>query len=267
MQLATRRVVGVKLAIAVTIAMTACSEAEQAAESAPLAQIASDEETAPAENGIDQLPGDEVLETAVTNLDEAGSFRVHGTTLADDMTIDIAFKVGEGSAGTVTNGSEVELVASEGVIYITSDADTLADVVDADIDDTIADKWFRVSSEESESGYSLFADSAEFADALLGLSVEGDPTSVKEVDGVPAVGLSFAESGGMLWVAAEGEPLPVRFEEKGASGKAGVLNFTDFGDDVDIDVPSDDDVIDPAELPSEDDEDGGESDDEDGQSE
>ncbi|NEE04112.1 hypothetical protein [Phytoactinopolyspora halotolerans] len=259
MQLATRRLLGVKLAVAVTVALTACSQAEQTTESAPLAQIASGDETAPAENGIDQLPAEEVLEKVVANLERAGSFRVSGTTLKDS-TIDITFKVGEGSVGTVTTGSEVELIASDDVVYITSDRETLAEVIDADIDDTIAGKWIRLSPDESEdSDYRIFADASSFVDAVLGLPVEAGPTSVKEVDGVPAVGLTLADSGGMLWVAAEGKPLPVRFEEKGASGNAGVLTFNDFGADVEIKAPKDSNVIDPAELPKDDeDSDGGE---------
>ncbi|AYY11938.1 hypothetical protein EF847_03660 [Actinobacteria bacterium YIM 96077] len=228
--------------------MTACGDTDDESAATPLAEISSGEETAPAENGIDELPADEVLDLVIQSLDEAETYRVQGTTLAGS-TIDISFKVGEGSVGTVTTDSEVELVASDDVVYITSDPSTLADVVDEDIEETIADKWLLLSP-ESSSNFRIFVEGSEFADAVLGSEVEDEMTSVQEVDGVPAVGLIFAENGGTLWVAAEGEPRPIRFEERGASGGSGVLTFSDFGEEVELSVPDEDDVVDPSELPS-----------------
>ncbi|NDL57397.1 hypothetical protein [Phytoactinopolyspora mesophila] len=253
MQLAYCRRMGLALIAVVTIAMTSCSSEPDTPTAAPMAQIASNSETAPAENGIDQLPPEEALGTVIANLDDAGTYRVSGTTSAGS-TIDITFKTGEGSVGTVITDSEVELVAHDGVVYITSDAATIADIVGADVDDTIADKWLLISP-ESSSSFSIFAEGSDFAEAVLGSQVQGELTSVQEVNGVPAVGLMFAETGGTLWITATGEPLPLRFEEKGASGGSGILTFSDFGEDVDVEVPDEDDVVDPSTLPSEDDED------------
>jgi hypothetical protein len=131
---------------------------------------------------------------------------------------------------------------------MTSYPGTLADIVDADIEDTIAGKWLLISS-ESSSNYRIFVEGSDFAEAVLGSEIKGDLTSVQDVNGVPAVGLVFAESGGMLWIAATGDPLPLRFEEKGASGGSGVLTFSEFGEDVDVAVPDEDDVVDPSKLP------------------
>ncbi|NED97176.1 hypothetical protein G1H11_17900 [Phytoactinopolyspora alkaliphila] len=253
MQLASGQVIGLGLAALLTVTLTACGEEETPPGPAPLAQIASSSETAPAENGVDQLPPEEALRTAVKNLAEAGTYRVSGMTSAGSA-IDIAFKTGVGSVGTVTTDSEVRLVASDDVVYITSDPATLADIVDADIEDTIADKWLLISS-ESSSNYRIFVEGSDFAEAVLGSEVKGDPTAVQEVDGVPAVGIEFAESGGMLWISATGDPLPLRFEEKGASGGSGVLTFSDFGEDVEVPTPDEDDVVDLSTLPVQDDED------------
>jgi hypothetical protein len=252
MQLASRHVIGLGLAAVFALSLTACGEEEKPPGPAPLAQIASTSETAPAENGVTEMPPDEVLRTAIKNLEDAGTYRVSGMTSAGSA-IDIAFKTGVGSVGTVTTDSEVKLVASDGVVYITSDPSTLADIVDADIEDTIAEKWLLISS-ESSSNYRIFVEGSDFADAVLGSEVKGDLTSVQEVDGVPAVGLVFAESGGMLWVTASGDPLPLRFEEKGASGGSGVLTFSEFGEDVEVPTPDDDEVVDLSTLPVEEDE-------------
>jgi hypothetical protein len=258
MQLANGRRVGLALIAVLTVAMTGCSDEPDTPTAAPMAQIASSGETAPAENGIDQLTSEEALDTVISNLDDAGTYRVSGTTSAGS-TIDIAFKTGVGSVGTVTTDSEVELVAHDGVVYITSDAATIADIVGADVDATIAAKWL-LNPAESSSNFSIFAEGSDFSDAVLGSQVQGELTSVQEVDGVPAVGLVFAETGGTLWITATGDPLPLRFEEKGASGGSGILSFSDFGEDVDVDAPDEDDVVDPSTLPSDDDEGDDESD-------
>lgn len=250
MQLACCRGVGATLAVVLTLAITACSEPSEESTATPFAQIVADGETAPAPNGIDRLPPGDVIDRVIKNLDNAGTYRVSGTTLAGS-TIDISFKSGKGSVGTVTTKSEVKLVASEGKVYITSDPKTLAKIVDADIEDTIADKWLLIS-EKSSSNFKIFADGTTFAQSVLGSQIEGDLTSVQDVGGVPAVGLLFGESGGTLWIAAEGDALPLRFEEKGASAGSGVLTFTDFGKKVKVNVPDEDDIVDPSKLPSED---------------
>lgn len=243
------RLVGIAVILAVTGAVTACGGTDDDVTPTPLAQVTAAEETIPAENGIDELTAEEVLGRAVAALEDAETYRVQGTTLAGS-TIDISFKSGVGSVGTVTTDSKVELVAADDVVYITSDPETLAEVVDEDIEETIADKWLLLSP-ESSSNFRIFVESEAFADAVLGSDVDGEPTAVQEVDGQPAVGLLFAETGGTLWVSASGEPLPLRFEERGASGGSGVLTFSDFGEEVEVNVPDEDDVVDPSKLPTE----------------
>lgn len=53
-----------------------------------------------------------------------------------------------------------------------------------------------------------------------------------------------------LWVAAQGEPVPLRFEERGASANAGVLKFSDFGADVKVERPDEKVVLDVAKIPA-----------------
>jgi hypothetical protein len=44
--------------------------------------------------------------------------------------------------------------------------------------------------------------------------------------------------------------LPIQFEEKGASGGAGVLRFSDFGAEVAIAAPAAESVVDAESLPA-----------------
>jgi hypothetical protein len=239
MQVAAPRHLVVIAATALTVTVTGCSGGDESP--APLAQIAV-EQSAPAENAIDQVEPAAALSTAIDTMESTGSYRVSGTTLAGSA-IDISFKVGVGSTGTVSTGSPVTLVSSDGVVYVTGDPAVIGQQVGADVDGTIAGKWLIIAP-DSATGFAIFADGGTFADAVLGTQGPAEMTGVKDVDGVPAVGLLFPDTGGTLWVAASGEPLPLRFEEKGATAGTGVLTFSNFGDEVDITPPAADVVVD-----------------------
>lgn len=234
----TRLGLGVIAAVALTATLTSCSDSESPA---PLEQIAV-KESAPAENGIDQVDPSAALDTAIGAMEDTGSYRVSGTTLAGS-TIDISFKVGVGSTGTVSTGSPVTLVSADGVVYVTGDPEVIGEQVGDDVDGTIADKWLIIPP-DSTSGFEIFADGETFADSVLGTQGPAEMTGVKQVDGQPAVGLVFPETGGTLWVAASGDPLPLRFEEKGATAGTGVLTFSNFGEEVTITPPPPESVVD-----------------------
>jgi hypothetical protein len=209
---------------------------------APLAQISVDPDAAPAENGIDDNSPPEALAESIATMEATGSYRVSGTTLAGS-TIDISFEVGVGSVGSVTTGAELNLISIDDAMYVTGDPAALGEQVGADVGSTIAGKWLLMSPEAATS-MSIFADAGTFATSVLGSEDPNGITSVREVDGVPAVGLLFPETGGTLWVAATGDPLPLRFEEKGATASSGVLTFGDFGAEVAIAAPDADSVVD-----------------------
>jgi hypothetical protein len=247
MRLATRRLAAASLVVITAGALAGCGDGEHPGVK-PQAQIVVDVGATAAPNGVDQLPPPQALEQAIGVLESKGSYRVTGTTTRGSA-IDISFKVGVGSVGTVRSGSPVRLVAADGVVYVTGDAETLSEQVGGDVDGTIAGKWMLIPP-DSTSRFAIFADGATFATAVLGAEAPSAVTDVARVDGVPAVGLVFPESGATLWVAAHGEPIPLRFEEKGASANAGVLRFTDFGADVAVKPPAKGDILDVAKIPT-----------------
>lgn len=217
----------------------------------PLADIATARVSA--ENGIDQMQPAAALDTVIRALEDEGSFHVTGS-MTRGLEIDISYLVGEGAVGTVgdaaADSSPIELVAVDDRIYVTGDEEFLAETVGEDAAKTIAGKWLLLSSDSSER-FEVLADGRIFADVVLG-SREGeiDLTGVREVDGVPAVGLLFRDSGATLWVAASGEPVPLRLDEKGASGGNGVLRFGEIGAEVELDTPDEEDVVDVESLSS-----------------
>lgn len=211
----------------------------------PLDQIASDQVTAAA-NGLDRVSAEDALETVLSALAATDSYHVTGTSTSGEA-IDIYF-VEAGATGTVGAGKPVTLVALDGRIYVTGDAEFMATNVGADAAQRMAGKWLLLPP-DSTSKFSIFADGDTFARTVLGAGGSVEMSDVRDVNGVPAVGLVFKETGGTLWVSAQGDPLPIQFEEKGASAGAGVLTFADFDADVTLQAPPAESVVDVAALP------------------
>jgi hypothetical protein len=213
---------------------------------APLEQISA--ERAPgAANGLDQVSAEEALAAVLTALVEVDSYHVTGTSTSGER-IDISF-VEAGATGTVGSERPVQLVALDGRLYVTGDAEFMATSVGKDAAKRMAGKWLLLPP-DSASDFSIFADGETFAKTVLGTEGPVEMSGVREVNGAPAVGLLFPQTGGTLWVSAQGDPLPIQFEEKGASAGAGVLMFTDYGAEVAIKAPPKDAVVDVRKLPT-----------------
>lgn len=207
----------------------------------PLAQIAS-EQTAPAANGIDEKAPATVLKDAVAAMESTGSYRVVGKTTAG-ADINIAFRVDVGATGTVsTGGDEIEFLSKDGKLLVSGDVESLKERIDEDVDDTIGDKWLVLKPKQVK-GFEIFLNGKAFADAVLGSQGPAEITSVKDVDGEPCVGLIFPDTGGTLWVAATGDPYPLRFEEKGATEDRGTLVFKQYGKKVKLVSPDKGDIV------------------------
>lgn len=239
------RVVAASVGVVVGVALLGgCADDDSGtSDVTPLAQIAS-EPSPPAENGIDQLEPAEALATSIEAMSGSGTFTVKGTTSAGS-TLDMAFRAGVGTRGSVTTDSVVQIVAVDGSVYVTGDPATIAEKVGADVDETIADKWLLVP-QDTTSSFAIFISADAFAESVLGSNAPDTISSVTDVDGKPAVGLLFPATGATLWVSATGDPVPLRFEEKGATAGKGVLTFGDYGADVSIAAPDPKTVVDPS---------------------
>jgi hypothetical protein len=213
---------------------------------APLDQIAADRAPSAA-NGLDQVSAEDALDTVLAALAATDSYHVTGTSTSGEA-IDISF-VNAGATGTVGSEKPVQLVALDGRLYVTGDAEFMATSVGKDAAKRMAGKWLLLPP-DTTSDFSIFADGDTFARTVLGSDGPVEMSGVRAVKGVPAVGLVFPKTGGTLWVSAQGEPLPIQFEEKGASAGAGVLTFTDYGAEVAIKAPKADSVVDMKKLPT-----------------
>jgi hypothetical protein len=239
---ALRRVRVPVFVTACLLGIAACGEDRPA----PLEQISSTPQSGVAENGLDERSAEDALDEVMDALEGQGSYHVTGTSAAGG-TVDISFKVGVGATGTVGVERPVTLVAVDGRVYVTGD-EFMADNVGADAAERMAGKWLLLPA-YATSDFSIFADGTSFAQAVFGEHGAVEMSGVRDVEGAPAVGLVFSETGGTLWVSARGQPLPIRFEEKGAAGGTGILTFSDFGTEVAIEAPAVETVVDIEQLP------------------
>lgn len=245
-----RRAVAVTSVLAGLTAAAACGGAP-ADDAGPMADIATARVSA--ENGLDQLPPDDAVDAVLAALREERTFHVSGVT-AQGMALDISYVVGAGAIGTIgdteDDSSPIEMLALDGRIYVAGDEEFLADTVGEDAAKTIGGKWLLLAADTTER-FDVLANGEQFARAILADGGTVEMTGVREVDGVPAIGLLFRDSGATLWVAASGDPIPLRLEEKGASGGTGVLTFTEVGAEFEIESPDEDDVVDAENLDDE----------------
>jgi hypothetical protein len=245
-----RRAAAASVLLAGVTVTSACGFLPGEDDAAPIADIAT--ERVSAENGLDALEPAVALDEVVQELQEEGSFHVSGTVKGG--VLDITYLVGQGAIGTIGDaeggGSPVEIIAADGRIFVAGDEDFLVETVGEDAAKTIGGKWLLLA-EDSASEFDVLADGRQFAEAVFGNGTgEIETTGVREVDGQPAIGFLFRETGSTLWVSAIGDPRPLRFEEAGASGGKGVLTFDSIGAEVELKIPGDDDVVDAENLSS-----------------
>jgi hypothetical protein len=211
-----RRALAAALSLVGVLVVTACGEEPEPR--LEVADIATPRGEVAAENGLDKAKPEDALATVLDALSDSGAFHVSGS-LRNGSTLDISYVVGIGATGTVSepdSEAPVEIIAVDGRIYVTGDEDFLADSIGEDIDKTVAGKWLLLQ-EDSIEMYEVIADGERFAETVLGRGGVLEMTGVRELDGTPVIGLMFVDTGATLWAAASGEPVPILFEEKGAT--------------------------------------------------
>lgn len=229
------------LTVVLLFAVLLCGCAQEDSERTPLADIAGPSVQPTAQNGIDGRSPSTALRRSLAALTEVGSYRVSGNVRGAE--IELGFDESTGATGSVTASTEFRLIAKDDQVYVSGGEGFFTEAVGAEADETIGDRWLLMPP-NSRHGYQAFADGQRFVESMFAGAEPDGFTGVRGVEGRPAVGLEFPETGATLWIAAVGEPLPLRFEESGAAGEQGVLSFSDFGEQVGIMVPDEDDVVD-----------------------
>ena len=206
--------------------------------------------TAAATVALQGLTADELLAKTKAAAQSATSVHVKGEIFDSGQSITIDLKlagVARGAGTVIQDGGRIDLVRDGNDVYFKADEKTLNKTVaqgDAENVKLIAGRYVKATV--STSGFDSFAGLLDLVEFVKGvLSPDGKVSRVdgKDVSGVMTVGLkdTAATGGGVLYVAATGEPFPLRIEP--ASGPGGVT-MSDWNTNISITVPPMDDVID-----------------------
>lgn len=200
-------------------------------------------------NGVEDLEPDAVLEAVQTAVDEATSVHVVGSV--DDgeseLGLDLRLTADGGATGTITNqGQTITVLAVDGSSWFSADEAFWADQAGAELAAQLADKYVEIPDEDSS--FSSFTDWDTFWEDLLDPEGEVEKGETTEVDGQPALELIDNEGDdagdGVLLIALEGEPLPLSVEVS----DGGSVTFQEWNEDVSIEAPAPEDIVDPATL-------------------
>ncbi len=183
-----------------------------------------------------------ILDEARASLRAAGSVRLTGQLLDSEapVALDVRLTTG-GAAGTlIREGTAVELLRLGDQLWLRGDAFWL-DIAGPAAAEQAGGRWIKVSPDD------LRASTGEL-DMLAGLDALTDellrPSSPVSLNGtgrvreVPTLVLGLAD-GGLLDVSAGDVPLPLRLRTSGPGGEPQQLDFTGFGDPVDLTAPAD----------------------------
>lgn len=194
------------------------------------------------------LSAEEVLERAKEAFLAAGSVRVVGdiTEGTEQFALDLALAGDEGGRGSVsTSGVTFQIVRIGTDVYFQAPASFYEQQAGPEAAAALEGKFVKATTEDEN-----FADLASFtnlqalADELFSPDGELEKTDVIEIDGQQVLGLRDSD-GSVLYVAATGEPLPVRIAavEEGATPApdavdTGQVDFQEYGEPVDLTPPA-----------------------------
>jgi hypothetical protein len=176
----------------------------------------------PALNGQEQLTAEELLARSGAALRAAASFRVKISASfgAHSVAFDMLY-VGGDAQGTKTEGDQVTEFRRIGPsLYIKGSDAYWSSIVGLQAG-RLSGKWVKVDGADS-SHAELGPPREGFLADARGMTKAGTST----VNGRPVVVLKRTDA--TLYVAAEGEPYPIRVESA-AGGATGTVDFSDFG--------------------------------------
>lgn len=193
------------------------------------------------DNGLDKLSGDAALAKVKAAAATVQSVHVHGSFAQAGKTfgIDLHIKKNAGEGRLTLDGGLLDVVRIGTTSYFRGDAKALqASGASAAQAALVAGKWIKGSSSSGAfQSFSSFLDLNQLMNNVLAPSGSVTVGKSSTVNGVKTVALvDHGSSGGTLYVALQGKPLPVKIVNTGASG--GTATFDDYDKDVTIKAPS-----------------------------
>ncbi|WP_285738263.1 hypothetical protein [Kitasatospora phosalacinea] len=204
------------------------------------------------DNGVGQLPADQVLQQAVQALKGAGAVRTVGAVSSQGARIDLDLRLDTAGHCTGTLGQSgvgsFQVVEAGPDLWVKPDQEFWRTHGGEALSQLVGDRYLKTTSDNPD-----FAEIGELCD-LTGLAdqlgtgktglAKGAPTTVQ---GRPALTLT-ADSGtgtGTLYVATTGSPVPLKLERD-----SGTVEFSDFGTPVPSATPGPEQSLDLDQLQS-----------------
>jgi hypothetical protein len=199
--------------------------------------------TTPTDNGVADLPPEEIVARAQAALGTAGSYRMSGTVTAEGRTATIDLhNGGQNVKGTIEiQGQALEILRIGDDLYMKASDAFWKQFIPAAQHSAIAllsGKYVKVdATNESFSSLTEAFDASEILKTEDTVT-KGTPTTI---NGTPAIGLISQDQEATLYIATVGEPKPLRIESK--SGQGGI-DFTDYGERIEFAPPASSEVFD-----------------------
>lgn len=197
------------------------------------------------------LAADKIVERAKKDMEGLESVRVAGSITTEGETIELDMQLS--TAGDCTGsigfgGGTTELLGTGGSVWMKPDADFWGAFAGPSADQVaklVGDKWVVVP--DGEEGFGEMCDLDELLDELI--KDDSDTTYSKsgedEIDGEKVLAIESKDEDGTStgYVLAD-EPHYLVKVEKTDGEEPGTVTFGDFDEAVEVEAPSDDEVID-----------------------
>jgi hypothetical protein len=209
---------------------------------------------APVENGVDKLPATEILAKAKTALANAKSVHVTGTSTGEgaELRLDLQVNGADGGKGSIVTGNNrIDVIRVGQTVYLKAQGEALAGLTgNAEAAKLLAGKYLKGSATDPKlKDLASFTSLSEMATNFLDPDGEITKGERKTIHGVPAIGLlDNSADGGVMYVALQGEPLPLQLAAGAKSKDQGTLDFLEYGKSVELTAPPADQVVDLSQL-------------------
>ena len=194
-------------------------------------------------NGVETLSADEILTKAKAALIAAKSFRVKGDMAEEGQTVAVDFKVsGSDLSGTIEmNGAGIEIIKVGNDLYVKAPDAFWANLTSSGNAGALA--ALKGKYAKADMTFAAFATISNgfTPDGLLKAEGTTSKGETKTVSGTPAIGVVDSKDKSVVYVATQGQPLPVAFDS--ADGKSEAL-VTEAGQPMEIKAPPATEVID-----------------------
>lgn len=199
-------------------------------------------------------PGKDIAAASKKAMGDLESMRVAGTitTGGQDIAIDLQVSSGGDCKGSLgIGGGKTELLGADGKTWMKPDEAFWSSFAGDSADQVmsvVGDKWVVMPS--SADSFNQFCDLDQLIEQMLKDDDESDKSTytvkdTSEIDGQKVVAVDNKSDDGNStgYVKVDSPHYLVKIEKTGGDSN-GSVTFSEFNDDVDVDAPGDDEVID-----------------------